>query len=446
MPNAESFSSESSTPSVSLEDIRIVESSLSQLKFGRLELRLSRFLMDCASRSNPTVSETALLAHVWNGDKPTVSYRKRLSNLVRVVNQKLRRLAPTCAVVPCQPPGNNGEKTFRFHIQIPRSKQIVVSDLAGAGQTFEQPRGSKFAWSFPGCKTRPPLDIWVPSYGADTELTFRMERDFWQPPPGFSGYSSHCESCWEKRLASEPNLANNRIWHVAEFRQMSNRLGREDGAIELAVAPIAFKDVVATTWQLGTTIHEDGKAMKVKEWLSRNPHKRAGCTHFPPAGNPLCVEVNVVTSNGRLIIREHIERIKQTPRWEPAVFGYVNSLHDVRRDALHLLDPSETAFRKSCDVLNLPIQPARIHWLGVGFGLREGKVSLYGEVTIALNDNELLQLAGSARKLKPLDLKSKTIQELCSQNTIRPHFEVLLALTLKQRYPKVTIQNKIPGA
>ena len=189
------------------------------------------------------------------------------------------------------------------------------------------------------------------------------------------------------------------------------------------------------------------------EILEANPLlSHWGLTHFPPAANPLSVDVNVVTSDDFYVIRKYKKTGNSSiTRWEPGIHGYVDKTLDVYRNNLLVPDPSEAVFRKAYELLKIAILPARVRWLGVGFGLKYGQVSLFGEIKLnqtkaalealfdtddAPNTNaEFYDLFG-AGYLKFVKNKSEDVYELLDQyksighGKHRGHFETLLALSL----------------
>lgn len=386
--------------------------------------------------------ESAVLQTVYQGAGVENSNKSSLRNLRFQVNKRLKKLPVEHLSVSCETSGKGMSKVWRLRIEPNAATPSVEIAPIKHGTVPNRTEKPQFKWSGPGASQR-TRDVWVPVHGEDTEFTFRTESKAWAAPAGFSGYTKYRNDCWKEYQTSHRNCPDTRVWHVAEFTQKNDRHGRINRSIELTLAPIFFKDIVATTWRLKAQVVADKGKTTIHDWLATDMQHGIGCRHFVPAGNPLLVEVNVITRDGKLIVREHEDRKVSTKRWEPAVFGFVDSLQDVYRDALHIPAPSESVFRKSCQLLGLPVQPARIRWLGVGFGLVEGKVSLFGEVVVGLTAHEITCQNGIHRKLDAIEITPAAIHKFCVEHKVRGHFEALLALSLKQRCPKVKIVTTV---
>ena len=438
------MSSHTTQPEPASQDqIRLVKGALANLQLKGKQAELTTLLLSVASKTPPTVTESTVLQKVYDGLGVEHSNKNSLRNLALHVNKRLKKLPVRHFSVSCEASGRGVSKVWSLRIESHAATPSIGTSFSNYVAVPNKDSKPQFKWSGPGVLQR-ELDVWVPVHGEDTEFTFRTESKAWAAPAGFSGYTKHQEDCWKKYQTIHPNCPDTPVWHVAEFTQKNDRYDRINRSIELTLAPIFFKDIVATTWQLKKKVIGDKGETTIHDWLATDTKHGIGCRHFVPAGNPLLVEVNVITRDGKLIVREHEDRKTSTKRWEPAVFGFVDSLQDVYRDALHIPAPSETVFRKSCQLLGLPVQPARIRWFGVGFGLVEGKVSLFGEVVVGLTADEIKCRSSIHRKLDAIEITPAAIHKFCVEHKVRGHFEALLALSLKQRCPKVKIVTTVP--
>lgn len=387
------------------------------------------------------MSEGDILGRLYPNEKHNSTHKDRLRDLAGQINSRLKELSANGLAASCATVGAGENKSW--HLRIEELNEVSSVGYTATETVFQTTTKPEFSWSGQGISLR-SREIWLPVHGEDVELIYRVEDAPWSPPAGFSNYVNFREACWKDYQQTYPNCANPRVWHVAGCTPKSDRHGNSCHGIELTVAPIFYKDVVATTFRLDEEIDGDNGKTTIRKWLAGGVRKRIADCHFIPAGNPLLVEVNLITKDGKLIVRQHEDKKKKELRWESAVFAYMDSLTDVYRNALHIPDPSETFFRKCCQLLRLPVQPARVRWLGIGFGLKEGKVSLLGEVEINLTAKELSNQIGKRQKLEVLELTPKIIHEFCSGNKIRAHAEALLVLSLKQRHPKVKIVTTVP--
>jgi hypothetical protein len=434
------MSSHTTHPAPALKDpVLIVKGALANLQLKGKQALLTSLLLAAARKTPPTEPESAVLQAVYGGAGVDNSNKSSLRDLALQVNKRLKKLPVDSLTVCCETSGHGASKIWRLRIEPLAAIPSAESASLKHGKVSNGVAKPQFKWSGPGVQPR-TRHVWVPVHGEDTEFTFRTESESWTPPPGFTGYAKHRENCWKEYQTRCPDKPDSRVWHVAEFTQKNDRDGRTNRSIELTIAPIFFKDVVATTWQLKKEIAlDDGTKTNIHDWIATATPSKLGCRHFVPAGNPLLVQVNIITQDGKLIVRKHKDENGSLTRHEAAIFGFVNSLQDVYRDALHIPAPSETVFRKSCQLLGLPVHPARIRWLGVGFGQEEGKVSLLGEVVVGLTAEEIKQRNRAPEILDAIAITPAAIHKFCWENRPRGHFETLLALSLKRRCPKVKI-------
>lgn len=423
------------------EDVQVISGALVNLKLKGKQQQLTLMLLEAANKASPTISESEILSRLYGGEGVANSHKKSLGSLALEIKRRLAKLPVDGLAVSCESAGLGKTKSWYLRIE-PANRTAPAVGFALPSNTLEKIAKPEFSWGGPGISRR-SREVWLPVHGDDTEFTFRIESKSWKEPAGFGGYVQHRDQSWREYEAKYRNCPNPRVWHVAGFTQKNDRHGAVNRAIELNITPIYFNDVVATTFRLKKEIDGANGKASIHDWLASGAQPRTGSCHFVPAGNPLLVETNVITSDGKLVVRQHHDRQKNETRWESAIFGYVDSLMDVFRNALHLPDPSETVFRKSCQLLGMSFQPARVRWLGVGFGLVEGKVSLLGEVEIGLTAAEFLQYNGDRRVLKMLEITPSSIHKFCTDNRVRGHFEALLALSLKRRTSRVTVTTNV---
>ena len=308
------------------------------------------------------------------------------------------------------------------------------------------------------CSTvwKDPLRVWVPVHnkGAEVDIRLRPVDRPWTPPDDHRGYATFRDSKWENFFPKHNRSHKSHGWCVESFLPCSGN----STSIELTLCPVWFADIVATTLNLKENLPADDRLINgvetIEDWLHKHRGNQSriirlsGLTHFPPAANPLTVEINIVANDDRFIVRRYDYEEKKPNsdekenknRWEPAIFGYVDSLMDVYRNNVRVPDPSETAFRASCQLLNQAIQPARISWLGVGLGLEFGRVSLFGNVFLNKSSEQIISAAPV--RLMAIAAKPEAIRKFGEENpNMREHCKVLLALSLAKLDKSVDIQT-----
>ena len=309
----------------------------------------------------------------------------------------------------------------------------------------------EFSWWVAAGEKR-SLAVWVPIFDKESIEVNVDPSDPWENPASIPGYASFREATWheygEQRIREGlPPPTNTSHWNVEEWLPRPKATGGYPG-VHLLVHRTQFKDFIATTEQLTRTIQVAHQAYPVEDLL-RKTWKPDDHEHFPPAANLLAVDVNVITSDRKLVVRKE----RSDGPWQTAVFGYVDALQDVHRNDIHIPAPRETAFRKCCQLLGFSIQPAFIRWLGVGLGTKDGNVSLFGEIEVSFTFDQLRERFGSrpdkisSKEIKGIDLTPEAIRDLLgpSMNRHRRHMEVALVLSVWRRCPKMKIETKANG-
>lgn len=329
-----------------------------------------------------------------------------------------------------------------------------------------------FQWKTVGEKTKEcepgikySVAIWVPLYGRDVIINYRTELKHWAPPSDLEAYKVFRA---ERFLSGkhDPHKAKELRWHVRGFTVQGDHQGHGQYAIDLSLQPVAFEDIVATTWSLDEKIPCSDGAINVLAWLGRQPIHLHELTHYVSAANPLMMLVNLETSDDKFIVRwnphivHKVAGIQTKGRWEPAVLGFVDAVRDCSRDNLHAPDLSQTFFRKSYERLGLAFPPARVRWLGLSFGQTEGKVGILGHTRVSFTAAEIISASFAkgkwkesrtneppqegelrAKDLTPLGVKSflgSTPEAVASGA-----FHALLALSLHEKFPdQVRIEIK----
>ncbi len=310
----------------------------------------------------------------------------------------------------------------------------------------------EFSWWVAGAGEKRSLAVWVPIFDKESIEVNVDPSDPWENPAAIPGYTSFREATWheygEQRIREGlPPPTNTCHWNVEEWVPRPKATGGYPG-VHLLVHRTQFKDFIATTEQLTRTIQVAHQAYPVEDLL-RKTWKPDDHEHFPPAANLLAVDVNVITSDRKLVVRKE----RSDGPWQTAVFDYVDALQDVHRNDIHIPAPRETAFRKCCQLLGFSIQPAFIRWVGVGLGTKDGNVSLFGEIEVSFTFDQLRERFGSrpdkisSKEIKGIDLTPEAIRDLLgpSINRHRRHMEVALVLSVWRRCPKMKIETKRPS-
>ena len=121
----------------------------------------------------------------------------------------------------------------------------------------------------------------------------------------------------------------------------------------------------------------------------------------------------------------------------------------------------ETFFRKAYERLGQTLHPGRVRWVGLSFGLIEGKVSLLGQITVEQSSVRIIDIARDREKwtaanekeipalgeIRAFDFTVEGVSGFLNENRkpsdgsagrsrISNQFEVLLVLALSARFPK----------
>jgi len=403
-----------------------------------------RELLDILVREPAGVSRAAAIEHSYRGaDAASESTIDSFRHLLVELNRGL--YATLAYGFKAQVIYDRTDKRLRWIVK-------RTSDVYGVGPV------PVFAWTCGNIKREQPY-VLVPMVGDDLPITFRVCDGRWAPPSYPEEYLRFRSERWE--LEKNPFLNQKTLlWHVGSFRPLVKREDPSCSGIELAVQLVEFQDVVATTWSMKEEISLPEGDKTIYAWLKdhRDPRR---LTHFVPAANPLQVQVNVLTSDKKFISRWYGGR---KGKWCAAVLAYMDPIQDVWREQVSVPNPGETFFRQFCRRFGLSVSPAKVSWLGVGFGRSEGKVSVFGQVQLRYTAQQIVDRAftmGKTRTAKPADANNGAAPEegdlrvddfsgpgiaaflgTNPDTNINSHFQVLLALGLS-RCQKVTIRFKL---
>lgn len=420
-----------------------------------LQGKVFKSLAAAAFARNPEVGWKSLRSACWP-ESDTGTGRGHVDGVVKEVEKKADAWstgkAVTIAVTVVSQPGRDAKK---WKVAFASASKASVSEF--------RPR---FSWWFSvkkerGQKMEKPdkrlLPVWVPLFDKESIQVNVLPKGSWPIPRSFPNYKAHREASWREyenacRTANSRRPLLTQHWHVAKCSCVHDP-AHGYPQVDLHVSRLDYADFQATTERLarqiavGTTTQTVYEILR-KDW-SPDDHQ-----HFPPAANLLAVDVNVITRDGKLVVR----RERENGPWETAIFGYVDALEDVHRNDTHIPTPRETVFRKCCQLLGLSIRPAFIRWLGIGLGTKKGNVSLFGEVKISQTYSQLHALFASrpdtesSRQIAAIDLARESApKSLCglldeAGRQHRRHVEVALVLSLARRYPNVKIETNVTAA
>jgi hypothetical protein len=273
------------------------------------------------------------------------------------------------------------------------------------------------------------LPIWVPVASEKAIEAVVLTRKPWRPPAKveYQKYYEHRADAWryfetQRQEANVSRPSNTPHWAVSRCRASEARDGG-NRRVFLVVGEVEFKDYVATTRQLEDKSQKGQQAARnVEDWFLKDYHQ-VDHVHFPPLANLLAVDVNVITSDKKMIVL----RAAPNGPWETSLFGFVNALEDIRRDDVNVIDPRETALRACCRKLGFNFCTASLRWLGAGLSTEIGNVSLLGEVEVPYTFREIEHFFEKridierAHAIQAIDLNSDSLNRLISSNSASKH-------------------------
>jgi hypothetical protein len=275
-----------------------------------------------------------------------------------------------------------------------------------------------------------------------------LSSEPWQFPLRGFDYLKFRKEKWdefqqERSKAGEPPASNTPHWHVRSC--IPRALGNERVRISFVVCRAEFKDYVATTRALNAEITHNGAKKKLGEHLREAWNPREDNEHFPKAANLLAVDVNIITSDRKLVVRREVEG----GPWQPAIFGFVNALQDVHRGEISLPAPRETVFRKCCEYLGFNIVEGDVRWIGAAMQTETGNVSIVGEIEVPYTSEQLKKFFPSrsdvsrSRELEFIEPTGDAIRALfgSENNGHRPRAEVAMVLSVARRDKSVKVEN-----
>lgn len=297
-------------------------------------------------------------------------------------------------------------------------------------------------------KEQRSLPVWVPVLAENNgwiDVNFLVAEPWRFPLRGFD-YAKFSKEKWtefqnKRRKDGLPPASNTPHWHVRGC--IPRALEDEPVRMSFIVCRAEFADYVATTLQLDTEIEHNGNTKQMRQHLYDAWTPRADNGYFPKAANLLAVDVNILTTDKKLVVR----REQENDPWQTAIFGFVNALQDVHRGEIAVPSPRETVFRKSCELLGFNIFHGDVRWIGAGMQTQTGNVSIIGELEVPYTSKQLNDFFHSrsdvtrSHELEFIDPTGQAIRDLFGpvENNHRRRAEVAVALSVARRDAKVKV-------
>ena len=267
----------------------------------------------------------------------------------------------------------------------------------------------------------------------------------WQPPAGFSGYTSLRDEAWQELIANYSRMKKEppnpkSAWHVRRI------IATDNSTVALEIMQADYRDIMATATQQGlehSIQTSTGTKCTVRQWLASA--WRAGDCSEPvlPGSRHLVVNLMVMTKDGSVVLsRQGPDSPESAGSWATSVSTVVNPKTDC--DSGEMPDLARAASRGCKEELNMETDGMSVRWLTMAAGLKLGSHTFFGllespwskeEIRSAVAQNVERARRDSTRvcqvvEVDFLKLSPEAVGQRLKSSDYRPYLELGLALLL----------------